>query len=162
MKIRDKFKFGKSSEARKQTVSMYLQMTVDKTLRCSPIDISVPWMGGLRLAKEQNDIFKEGNSRCDGYEKLSYHQKTDDKGKGLAIDLAPYIKGLGIRYDAPARSGIIGMLMLEAWEELQDDGLIPKDLYLHWGGLWSHKDKKKIGWDMWHFEIRDYPQKELI
>lgn len=162
MKIRDKFKFGASSEARKKTVSTYLQITADRMLVCSPVDVSIPWMGGKRTAEEQKAIFNEGNSRCDGFKTFSYHQKTDDKDKGLALDLAPYISGVGISYEAPARSGIIGTLMLEAWEELQDEGRIPNTLYLHWGGLWSHKDNQKIGWDMWHFEIRDYEQKELI
>jgi hypothetical protein len=54
------------------------------------------------------------------------------------------------------------MLMLEGWQELQDEGEIPKDLFLHWGGLWSHKDPLRLGWDLAHYEIRDYEQIERV
>jgi len=127
-------------------------------MECSPVDFGVPDHGGKRTAPEQKGIYKLGYSKADGYRSLSYHQVLDDFGRGQALDLVPYIKGVGYCYDAPGRFGIIGMLMLEAWEELQDEGLIPKTLYLHWGGLWSHKDPKKLGWDMAHYEIRNYPQ----
>ena len=162
MKARNKYSFGAASTRRKETVSRYIQITADRAISCSPIDFGVPWMGGAREDEEQHGIFLDGHSKCDGYEKISYHQKKDDKGKGKALDLAPYIVGEGFSYKAPGRSGIIGMLMLEAWEELQDEGLIPEDLYLHWGGLWTHRDPRMLGWDMWHFEIRDYEQIEKV
>lgn len=162
MKQRNKFKFGKSSTKRKNTVSVYLQMCAEKSIECSPIDFGIPWMGGLRLDTEQNYIYKQGNSKCDGFKNISYHQKTDSKGNGKALDLVPYIDGLGFSYEAYGHFGIIGMLMLESWEELQEEGKIPKDLYLHWGGLWSHSDPLKLGWDMAHFEIRSYKQVEKI
>lgn len=161
MKKRNKYNYGKSSERRLSGVSDYLQMTARRALICSPVDFGVPWMGGVREDEEQNQIFKEGHSRCDGYKKKSLHQKKID-GKGQALDLVPYVAGIGFSYDAAGRFGIIGMLMLEAWEELQEEGLIPKDLYLHWGGLWSHKDPVSLGWDLAHYEIRTYPQKELV
>lgn len=162
MKTRNKHKYGKSSEARKSEVSVYLQMAADYMIKCSPIDAGIPWMGGYREDLEQNDIFTKGYSKCDGFIKKSFHQKKDSNGKGQALDIVPYIKGLGFCYTAYGRFGIIGMLMLEAWEELQDLGKIPKELHLHWGGLWAHKDPKRLGWDMAHFEIRDYPQKERV
>lgn len=123
MKKRNLFQFGDSSEKRKSTVSNYLQMCAEKSIQCSPIDFGVPWMGGLRSNIEQKDIFIEGNSRADGYIKLSFHQKTDNEGKGLALDLAPYVPSYGFSYKAFGHFGIIGMLMLEAWEELQEAGL---------------------------------------
>lgn len=158
MKARNLYEFGKSSSDRLNTTSPFLQATARKAIMCSPIDFSVPWMGGLRSAAEQNAIFKEGNSKCDGYDRKSNHQIVDDLGKCMALDLVPYIKGVGISYDADSRSGIIGMLMLESWEELQDEGVIPNDKYLHWGGFWSNSSAKEIGWDIYHFEIRDSPQ----
>jgi peptidoglycan L-alanyl-D-glutamate endopeptidase CwlK len=133
-------------------------MAVNYMIESIPIDAGIPWMGGLRTAEEQNAIYKEGNSSCDGYKKKSNHQRTDENGKCLAIDIVPYIAGVGYDYNAYGRFGIIGTLMLEAWEELQDEGLIPSDLYLHWGGFWTNKKKGKLGWDMAHFEIRDTPQ----
>lgn len=162
MKIRDIFKYGNTSQQRRKGVSRYLIRCSERALMCSPVDFGVPYRGGLRLVLEQMEIFKDGNSSCDGINDISYHQKTDSNGEGLALDLVPYIKGIGYCYDAYGRFGIIGMLMLEAWQELQDEGLIPEDLFLHWGGLWSHKDPKKLGWDMAHFEIRTYPQIEKV
>lgn len=162
MKIRDKFNFGEGSSVRKATVSEYLQITADRALLCSPVDFGVPWMGGKRTTVQQKEIFDLHYSKCDGTNKVSYHQKTDEDGKGLALDLVPYIKSTGYSYTAYGRFGIIGMLMLEAWEELQDEGKIPKNLHLHWGGLWSHKEPEALGWDMAHYEIRTYKQKESV
>ncbi len=89
---------------------------------------------------------------------ISFHQIKDENGEGQALDLVPYIKGVGFSYKAFGRFGIIGSLMLEAWEELQEEGKIPKDLFLHWGGLWKSRDGIKLGWDLAHFEIRKYEQ----
>jgi len=162
MKTRNKFKLGRTSNSRLNTTSEYLQLCVRRALLCSPVDFGIPWRGGLRTEKQQNEIYRNGNSKCDGYTKKSNHQVKDAKGKSNAVDAVPYIVGIGFDYSAYARFGIMGMLMLEAWQELQDEGLIPKHLFLHWGGLWSHKDKSAIGWDSAHYEIKDYPQKELL
>jgi len=53
----------------------------------TPVDFGVNWMGGMRTAKEQNELYKEGNSTKDGYEKKSKHQS------GKAVDLLPYLNG---------------------------------------------------------------------
>lgn len=42
-------------------------------------DVILDW--ALRDAVAQNSLFKQGSSKCDGYDKKSQHQK------GLAIDL---------------------------------------------------------------------------
>ena len=162
MKKRRKYNFGKSSKERLNDVSVYLVLTARRALLCSPVDFGVPYLGALRLATEQNRIFNDGFSSCDGYDKVSFHQRTDKDGKGLALDLVPYIVGHGLSYDADGRFGVIGMLMLEAWFELQEEGEIPKDLFLHWGGLWSHKDPEKLGWDLAHYEIRTSEQIEKV
>lgn len=160
MKIRNKFRFGRSSTRRKETVCKYLQITVDRALLCSPIDFGVPWMGGLRTKEQQRRIYNSGNSRADGFKILSFHQMIDIEGLGLAIDLVPYVDGLD--YSAFGRFGIIGMLMLEAWEELQYEGMIPHDLYLHCGFLWPNKYPSRLGWDLAHYEVREEPQIERV
>ena len=162
MKARNKYFFGRSSTARKRGVSRYLRRTAEKAIQSSPVNFGVPWMGGKRTAEEQRDIFEKGYSKADGYDKLSYHQKTDSTGNGMAIDLVPYIPDVGYAYDAVGRFGIIGMLMLEAWEELQDEGKIPKVLHLHWGGFWRNREPKSLGWDLAHYEIRSAPQVERL
>lgn len=158
MKVRGKFQYGDSSKSRLGTVSDYLQKTALKALSCSPVDFGIPWMGGRRTADEQGAIFVKGHSRCDGYDKISFHQKTDAYNKGRALDLVPYISGVGFDYEAYGRLGIIGMLMLEAWEELQDEKKIPSGLFLHWGGLWSNSSPSSLGWDLAHYEIRTTEQ----
>ena len=160
MKFRNLFNYGNTSKQRRKDVSEYLIATSDRALGCSPIDFGVPLDGGLRIATRQNWLFEKGWSKADGFEKLSFHQKVDDEGKGQALDLVPYIKGLGLDYEAEGRFGMIIMLMLEAWEELQEEGFIPNDLYLHCGGLWGNKnnDLSRLGWDLAHYEIRDYEQ----
>lgn len=162
MKSRKKFKLSKISTSRLNTVSKYLQITTERALNCSPVDFSIPWMGGKRTPDEQNKLYRDGNSKCDGYINLSYHEITDSEGLAQALDIVPYINGFGISYEAMGRFGIIGMLMLEAWEELQKEGKIPTDKYLHWGGLWSHKNAIDLGWDSAHYEIRDYEQIEKV
>lgn len=162
MKDRGKFELGRTSNERRREVSGYLNMTANRAIRCSPIDFGVPMDGGKRTDERQNAIFLKGFSRCDGYEDKSFHQQVDENGLGKALDLVPYIKGVGLCYDAPGRAGIIGMLMLEAWEELQEEGIIPRSLHLHWGGLWKNSDPKKLGWDLAHFEIRTYSQIERL
>ena len=93
----------------------------------------------------------------------SFHQIKDEKGKGQALDLVPYISGIGLTYEHVGRFVFIGSLMLEAWEELQEEGFdFLKILYLHWGGFWTPKNKGDFGWDLAHFEIRDYEQKIRI
>ena len=162
MKIRNKYSFGNTSELRRKDVSRYLIRCSDRALKCSPIDFGVPMDGGLRTAERQNMIFEKHWSKCDGYIIKSFHQQTNTEGEGQAIDLVPYIKGEGFSYEATGRFGMIIMLMLEAWEELQAEGLIPENLYLHSGGLWKPKDPKKLGWDLAHYEIREYEQKERV
>lgn len=162
MKVRNKYNYGSSSTTRLNTVSKYLVLTARKALMCSPVDFGVPWMGGKRTKPEQKDIFDKGYSRCDGTIKVSYHQKIDEDHKGKALDLVPYIPGTGFDYEATGRFGIIGMLMLEAWEELQDEGKIPSGLHLHWGGLWRNREPNDLGWDLAHYEIRSTPQIEQL
>ncbi len=158
MKTRNLYSYGNTSNERRKDVSPYLILSSNRMLKCSPIDVGVPADGGLRLAERQNAIFLKGYSRCDGFEKLSNHQVTDENGKGQALDLVPYIEGVGFSYEAFGRFGIIGSLHLEAWEELKEEGRIPKGLFLHWGGLWKSRDGIKLGWDLAHFEIREYEQ----
>ena len=158
MRERDEFAFGEGSESRLITVTDYLQMTARRVIKSSRIDISVPYLGGRRNCEEQNDAFNRNASKADGIIKKSRHQILDKYGKAKALDLVAYIKGFGLSYESLGRAGMIGAMMLEAWEELQDEGLIPKDLYLHWGGFWNNEKDDELGWDPWHFEERDYPQ----
>ena len=54
-------------------------------IKRTPIDFGVAWMGGIRTPEEQSQLFKEGYSKCDGYEKISKHQS------GNAVDLNVFV-----------------------------------------------------------------------
>lgn len=162
MKQKNKFTLSRASRRRLDTTSKYLQMTFKRALSYSPIDAAIPWRGGLRSAGEQKEIFNLGHSKCDGVKYKSNHQRKDSDGLGKALDVVPYIKGVGISYNTPGRFGILGTLMLFAFDELKQEGKIPAGVFLHWGGFWKPKSKTRLGWDMAHYELRDKEQKILI
>ena len=54
-------------------------------IKRTPVDFGIAWCGGIRTSAEQNQLFKDGYSKCDGYEKLSKHQY------GEAIDLNVFV-----------------------------------------------------------------------
>ena len=82
-------------------------------------------------AEEQNKLFKEKKSNCDGYKKRSRHQQwraidfviIDEKGNSIWKHIPEY-DALG-----------------ETWESL--DGI--------WGGRWFKEGKTKFD-DVFHFE----------
>lgn len=50
---------------------------------------------GVRSDEEQNKLFKDEKSKCDGYIKKSAHQKRSD-GYGHALDILPLPKGVNM------------------------------------------------------------------
>jgi len=79
------FKLSERSLNRMKGIDPKLMNIVLLAIRRTPIDFGVAWMGGLRTAEEQNQLFSEGFSQCDGYEKLSKHQSGD------AVDLNVFV-----------------------------------------------------------------------
>ena len=85
-----------------------------------------------RTAEEQNQQFKKGLSNCDGYKKISLHQK--DRARDIVIidnDGSP------VWTDDP-RYHILGKF----WEEME--GCV-------WGSRWYLEGKTKFN-DVFHFE----------
>ena len=62
-----------------------LNKAVKDFIEYTPIDFVVIHNGAFRTAKEQNEIFNQGYSKCDGYKFKSNHQS------GLAVDLVPWL-----------------------------------------------------------------------
>lgn len=129
--------FGKTSKRRQEGVNKYLVLCSEIALSKSKYDMTIPWMGGVRTDKDQNDIFKNGNSKCDGYDIKSYHQS------GNAIDVIPVIG----KYKNLRASNYFANLMLYTWQELLIEGKVKG--IMTWGGTFGAK-----GWDKWHFEIK--------
>jgi len=67
--------------------SAVLVLVVKEFIKVTPIDFTIIENGGYRTAEMQNQLFKLGNSKCDGYKKKSKHQR------GLAVDLVPWVNG---------------------------------------------------------------------
>lgn len=144
------YSWGKKSYQRMQGINPYLLECAELTINESIYDLTIPWMGGVRTAQEQNNIFKEGNSKCDGFEVLSYHQiEAAHNGYGNALDIIPTGSD---PYKQTRKLNYIGRLMLLNWQELilkyaQEN----KDIgVMIWGGTFG-----STSWDRPHFEIRD-------
>lgn len=152
-------KWSKRSVKNINTVSPILQLLAQKLISKTKYDIGVLNLGGKRTSKEQNAIFLDGKSKCDGYKILSYHQS------GLAIDFVPYING---RYTWDNKEVFLDIAkkIFSIWEELEYSKFT-NGKFLHWGGFWSSVDldgngllepSDKLGWDVAHYEIRDFKQ----
>jgi len=79
------FKLSNRSLRRLEGVNPKLINLLLLAIRRTSIDFGVAWMGGIRTAEEQNQLFKEGYSQRDGYEKISNHQIGD------AVDLNVFV-----------------------------------------------------------------------
>ena len=143
------YAWGRKSYQRMEGVNPRLIECAENTIMESKYDLTIPWMGGVRTAKEQNAIFKEGNSKCDGYDVLSYHQKeAASNGYGNALDIIPVGEN---PYKQTRKLNYIGRLRLINWQELvfryaqegEDIGI------MIWGGTFG-----ATSWDRPHFEIR--------
>lgn len=59
---------------------------IEESIKRSPVDFVVT--EGVRSERRQQELYKEGKSRCDGVRKKSKHQKRSD-GYGYAVDVYP-------------------------------------------------------------------------
>jgi len=149
------YSFSERSIKNIRTTNRILQELAPKVIARTVFDFGVLDNGGFRTAEEQNEIFIAGNSKCDGYNKKSFHQT------GLAIDFVPYING-----DYTWKNNEASLQIAKiALEEFQN--IFTEDYYLHWGGFWGANDldedgklesTDKLGWDKVHFELRKHPQ----
>jgi peptidoglycan LD-endopeptidase CwlK len=150
------YKFGDASISRIGKVHQLLQRLANGTIEKSDFDFGIPSTGGLRTTEEQYELFKKGNSQCDGTIKKSYHQT------GLALDFVPYING---KYTWENKDAFLSIAKtaFDVWEKMDDK----QGMFLHWGGFWTAKDlngnglldiNDQLGWDLPHFELRNYAQ----
>ncbi len=142
------FHLSQNSLKNIEGINDVLIVLVKRAIQLTEVDFGIIGNGGKRTAEQQNALYKKGASKCDGYNKKSYHQS------GNAVDLVHY-DGKIRRYswsdiDAYYK---IHIAVFKAWNQLKTEGIIPTGIYLHWGGLWkSFKDFP-------HYELRNYAQK---
>lgn len=131
-----KYKWGSLSKRRLEGVNPLLVECVTRALsKCKKYDQTVPWMGGLRTAEEQNHIFTKGNSRLDGHKKKSYHQS------GNALDVVPFVKGKA-NYKLYKGFQEFAHCMFSAWQEMQTENKEARKWRLEWGGFWTSFNDK--------------------
>ena len=133
------FKLSERSLFRMTNVNQNLVNVILFAIRRTPIDFGIAWMGGMRTPEEQNKLFKDGYSQCDGYEKLSKHQTGD------AIDLNVFVNGKYVNNNE--MMCIVAGVMFSCASEL--------DIKIRWGLDWdSDGDIRDTGFrDIYHFEL---------
>jgi len=133
------FKLSERSLERAKDVNPKLINLILLAIRRTPVDFGVAWMGGKRTAEEQNQLFKEGYSQCDGYEKLSKHQSGD------AIDLNIFVGSKLV--ENKEMLCVVAGIMFSCANEL--------GIKIIWGRDWNNngdlRDNKFN--DQYHFEL---------
>jgi peptidoglycan L-alanyl-D-glutamate endopeptidase CwlK len=81
------YKLSSRSRSRLDGINPVLIEIVEEAIKDSPFDFGIPQSGGLRTAEDQNKLFNQNVSKCDGYDKKSYHQS------GNAFDIYAYVNG---------------------------------------------------------------------
>lgn len=127
------FKLSNRSKERLNGVDERILEIIDLALSLSKIDFGMPEFAGLRTTEQQNKLFKNGLSKCDGYIKKSYHQS------GKAFDIYAYVDG-GASWDRNYLTHIAAAI-LQAASMLE--------YKLEWGGLFDSFT------DMPHFQLID-------
>lgn len=96
------------------------------------IDITV--LEGHRGEERQNALKAEGKSQ------LSWPRSKHNQSPSLAVDVAPYIEGVGILWDW-AHYHPLAEHVKATWARLGDEGKLSGEFDLSWGGDWrSFKD----------------------
>jgi hypothetical protein len=145
------FHFSQSSLSKLITVDNRLQLLAKEVLKISPIDFAIT--SGLRTKEEQNKLYKEGKSKCDGIKNMSKHQE------GKAIDIMPIKEGYGQIEQQKVDNGylmaysqkdiyiLVGLFL----------GVANKlDIKIRTGALWDKDSVWNNGFvDGYHVEIED-------
>lgn len=117
-------------------VAPELVTVVQGALWLSPIDFGIPPFGGVRTIAEQQRLFQEGKTKCDGIKLKSLHQS------GRALDFFAYMNGRASW--EPCHLALIACAMLQAASE--------RGIRIRWGGHFRPY-RNNHGWDMPHIEL---------
>lgn len=136
------FLLSEKSKQRRAGVDSRLIEINDLALTISPIDFGIPADGGVRTAERQFELFQAKLSKCDGYDKISYHQT------GKALDFYAYVFGRASWQEE--------YLCVVAAAHLQAASIL--GYRIEWGGFWQSRNPKIIngipyGWDMPHIQL---------
>lgn len=141
------FALSKNSKNNRTGVHPHLIDISNRAIQITTVDFGHGNDAGVRTAKRQNELFKSGKSRADGFDKLSKHQIKPGDEYGMALDFYAYVFGASWEHHHLA---MVGAAFLQAAGELGHE--------IEWGGLWVPRKKKLIngiqyGWDMPHIQL---------
>lgn len=128
------FKLSNRSKSRLKGINKALYLIAVNGVKECHFDFGIPQTGGLRTPEDQNKLYKQKVSRCDGYKKLSYHQS------GNAFDIYAYVDRKA-SWNKKYYKKIANHLIRFAKREY--------NINLEWGGSWKNFV------DLPHFEIRN-------
>lgn len=118
------FQFSGSSIANRHGVDRRLIDLSDRALEITKIDFGHPKHAGLRTAYEQNQLFRDGKSKADGYTHRSRHQD------GKALDFYAYVDG-----QASWQKEHLAQVACAFFQ-----AAIELNIKIRWGGLWNFED----------------------
>jgi len=127
------YQFSQRSRDNMKGVDPRLILIAEMALSITRIDFGIPSDGGIRTAERQQELFKAGKSKLDGYAKKSEHQS------GRALDFYAFVDGKA--------SWEKEHLAQVACAFLQSASML--GYKLNWGGLW------KSFVDMPHVQLMD-------
>jgi peptidoglycan L-alanyl-D-glutamate endopeptidase CwlK len=135
------YKWSSKSLSQLKTVDDKLILLFNEVLKVSPFDLGIPDLGGKRTPEQQFALYKAGKSKCDGFDRKSYHQS------GQALDVFVYLDGK-VTWEPDVYKVLSGAVFSKA-KELGINNL-------RWGGDWnSNWDFSDEGFrDFVHFELR--------
>ncbi|MBN2669988.1 MAG: hypothetical protein JXR60_12275 [Bacteroidales bacterium] len=119
--------FSNTSQQRKATCHLDLQIILDVAISISPIDFGIA--EGHRPTDLQLKYFKEGKSKIDGINKKGKHNYKPS----LAADIYLFINGKA-SWDKESLSYVMGIIHAVA-EILYEQGKITHKI--RWGGNWD-------------------------
>lgn len=141
------FSLSSKSKQHREGVDPRLIEISDMAITLTKIDFGHGKYAGARPDEMQNDLFKRGKSKADGYKIRGKHQPAKD-GYGKALDFYAYINGAASWQ--PEHLAIVACAFLQAASLLGHK--------IKWGGLWSSKKETNgipYGWDMPHIQLVD-------
>jgi len=136
------FALSNNSKIHREGIDPRLIEISDLAIQITLIDFGHGRDAGLRADERQNELFKAGKSKADGYEKRGKHQAADD-GLGKALDFYAFIDGKA--------SWKHEHLAMVACAFLQAASIL--GYKIKWGGLWRSKVHDFYGWDMPHIQL---------
>lgn len=122
------YSWGRTSKTRLKGVEIELVDVASAALtKYTAVDFGVAWQGGKRTAKQQLAMYTSGASQLDGLTRMSQHQT------GNALDLIPYVKGVGFRLEWS-----LVVMVADAMRKASLHLGVP----LIWGGSWRKFNKQ--------------------